>query len=196
MIFNRLEYWKVEGSLMLRRTLGIVLSSTIVLSASILFAGCAESDPPIAATSATSPPARGCDIFKNLTEKFESESEDTAFGPYPSVGDSSAYITYLFDSKGTKIGTVYGESNVSYRQPDGDIIEYTGETIDLPGGTVKTAGFFDINKGLKGIWEYLPVLGVSGIYRGKLGRRSFQIVKPGILLNAEIELCQQPLPAA
>src|SRR5215475_11361771 len=102
------------------------------------------------ASPADSQPSPGCNIYDNLTEHIEGTSANQEFGAYPAVGDSTTYITYLYAAGGQQVGTVTGRANIPYARPDGDIMEWTEETIALPGGTIETQGLYDITKGLKG----------------------------------------------
>ncbi len=145
------------------------------------------------ATSAASPadtqPSPGCNIYDNLTEHIAGTSANLEFGAYPAVGDSTTYITHLYNAAGQQVGTVTGKANIPFTRPNGDIMEYSEETIELPGGTIDTQGFYDITKGLAGAWLFIPAVGTGGGYKGKLGKRSFQITKVGESLNARIEVC-------
>jgi hypothetical protein len=143
-----------------------------------LAAGAVSCSSPAAAE-----PAPGCNVLDNLTEKIISVSLNEIGGPYPAVGDSAVYLTRFYDPAGKLVGTVYGKANIPFKNPDGHVMEYSEERI------VETEGFYDITKGIAGEWQFLPALGTSGGYRDKLGKRSFQILKPNALLNAKIELC-------
>ena len=105
------------------------------------------------------------------------------------MGDSATYLTHLYDSDGKQVGTVEGKANIPYTLPNGDVLEYSEERITLPGGVIETQGFYNLTQGLAKVWQFLPAIGVSGGYEGKLGKREFQIVKKGADLNVKISLC-------
>jgi hypothetical protein len=158
--------------------------STMLAAVVALAAGAVSCSSPAAAE-----PAPGCNVLDNLTEKIISVSLNEIGGPYPAVGDSAVYLTRFYDPAGKLVGTVYGKANIPFKNPDGHVMEYSEERIELDGGVVETEGFYDITNGIAGEWQFLPALGTSGGYRDKLGKRSFRILKPNALLNAKIELC-------
>lgn len=133
-------------------------------------------------------PGPGCNLYDNLTEKISAFSLNDLAGPYPRVGDSATYLTKLYEG-GQQVGTVYGTANIPRRLPGGHLLEYSDERITLFGGVIETEGFYDLTKARAHKWQYLPAIGISGGFQGKLGRRSFQILKAGASLNAKIELC-------
>jgi hypothetical protein len=167
-------------------------SSTAVLGVAALAVAAtgarAKSAPAIAQTADAS--AHRCHVLDGLTEKIVDVSINPLSGPYPAIGDSSTYLTYLYDGSGKHIGTVYGEANIPGHLPNGDVAEYSAETITLPGGTIETEGIYDITLGATGHWQFLPAIGISGDYRGELGKREFLIVKAAAQLEVNIELCE------
>jgi len=134
-------------------------------------------------------PSPGCNLYDHLTEKITSLSLNELGGKYPSLGDSATYVTYLYYADGKKMGTVYGKANVPATLPNGDLLEYSEEVIQLDGGTIDSQGLYDITKGFAGEWQFLPAIGSSGAFKDKLGRRSFHIIKVGESLDASIEVC-------
>ena len=149
-----------------------------------------------AVSSADEPnPSPGCNLLDGLDEKIVSTSLNDLGGAYPEVGDSVAYLDYLYDSSGKRIGTVYGTLSVIYRDEHDHLMNKAHETIRLPGGTLTAEGIFDLTKSIDGEWQFLPVIGTSGGYDEKLGRRSFQIITAGKSLHAKIELCPPGQPS-
>jgi hypothetical protein len=137
-------------------------------------------------------PTVGCLTLTNMTEEIVDGSVNNLGGPDPypfSVGGSATYLDRLYDSAGTKVATLYGKANIPMRLANGNMVEYSDERIEFADGVLETAGFYDITQGEKGIWQYLPAVGISGRYQDMLGKRHFQITKLGKSLNGWIELC-------
>ncbi|QMU71580.1 hypothetical protein [Streptacidiphilus sp. P02-A3a] len=171
-----------------------VLGADAVLGgASVPRAAAAPAQQP--AQAPQSAPAQGCITMKGMTEGIIDGSVQDLGGPYPeSIGGSSTYLDYLYDSSGKKVATVYGKANVSLRLKNGDLAEYSDEQIEFADGVIQTQGFYDITAAAKkGTWEYLPAIGVSGRYQGMVGQRHFEITQLGKSLNGWIQLC---LPGA
>lgn len=141
------------------------------------------------ATSSAAPP-QGCVVLDDLSETIVDGTENELGGPFPSVGDSGTYLDRLHDRSGNQVGTVYGLINVPFALPDGDLVEHSDERIDLPDGSVEAAGLFNVTQadGHKA-WQFLPLVGTSGRYRGMVGKRHFQILEFRHSLNARIEMC-------
>jgi len=170
-----------------------IVATAMMIMLAMGTASCATASSADDITALHPPP--GCDIFNNLTEEIASVSYTNVGGKFPSVGDSATYLDYLIDSHHKLVGTVFGELTVMYRKSNGDKIELGHETIKLPGGDVEVQGLFDVTRADKHIWVYGPAIGVSGGFRGKLGKRWFKIIKVGRLLKARLELCPAFIPA-
>ncbi|MEY9946415.1 hypothetical protein [Kitasatospora sp. GAS1066B] len=143
-----------------------------------------------AAGAAAPAPGQTCITMKDMTETILDGSVRDLGGPYPhSIGGSSTYLDYLYDSTGKKVATLYGKANVPLTLPGGDLAEFSDERIEFSDGVIETTGFYDITQAETGSWQYLPVIGVEGKYQGMIGKRHFQITKMGKSLNGWIELC-------
>jgi hypothetical protein len=147
--------------------------------------------------SAATRPARhtaaatsACVTMRGMSETIVDGSVRDLGGPYPrSVGGSSTYLDHLYDSTGRQVATVYGKANVPMRLAGGDLAEYSDERIEFSDGVLETQGFYDITRAEKGVWQYLPAVGVEGRYRGMVGKRHFKITKLGKSLVGRLELC-------
>lgn len=167
-----------------RRRIGTVLTAAAVS----LAAGVAAIATPATAQAQE----RGPDhitVLNDLFEKIGPNTIHTVTGPYPSVGDYVDYIDYLYDPSGREIGVVHGFlAVVEHRASDGHYIDYATERIDLPGGQITDAGLFDLTEAFGHQWSTLPTWGTGGRYLGDRGTRYFQIITPGVDLNARIVL--------
>ncbi|MFB4308120.1 hypothetical protein [Actinomadura sp. GTD37] len=159
--------------------------SAVVLAAASGTAACGTNS----AAAVASDPAPGCNVMDHLEEKIVAFSLNELGGPYPSLHDSATYQTRLYDSSGKQIATVYGKANIADRLPNGDLLEYSEETIELPAGTIESQGIYNVTQGQAHKWQFMPAIGTKGAYKGKMGKRSFKILKDGELLDAKIEVC-------
>jgi hypothetical protein len=159
----------------------------MALAAGLMFGAVSCGQPSITAQINT--PGPGCNLLDGLREHIISTSVNNLGGDYPAVDDSAAYYDYLYSPSGAKIGTVYGRLSIFRRTAAGHYLAQAEETIDLPAGTIVSQGIFDETLSADGKWQYLPATGTSGSYVGKLGKRSFQVIKAGLSLNANIDLC-------
>ncbi|WP_190143929.1 allene oxide cyclase barrel-like domain-containing protein [Streptomyces glebosus] len=164
------------------------MAGVVVLSISAVPGAADESTGETA--HQTSDRATGCVAMKGLKEEILDGSMRDLGGRYPyNVGGSATYFDRLTDADGKRIATVYGRANIPSRLENGDMAEYSDERIEFSDGAVEAQGIYDITKAEKGAWQYLPVVGIEGRYRGMLGKRHFQITKMGKSLNGWIELC-------
>jgi hypothetical protein len=164
----------------------------VVIAAGTASCATASSASTVAQLAAQPPP--GCVVLDNLTEKIVGGTETEVGGPWPSVGDSGTYVDYLYDPDGKQVGTIYGKIAVLYARPDGHLMQWADERIELAGGVIEVQGIFDVTQAETGTWEYGPAVGTSGGYKEKVGKRWFQIVEFRKRLNAKIELCPVTAP--
>jgi hypothetical protein len=169
-----------------------------VVGALVLASGtvsCASSGTASDVALLAADPPQGCVVLDNLSEEIVGGTETEEGGPWPSVGDSGTYVDYLYDKDNKKIGTVFGEINVPFARPDGHLMEWAHERIELVGGAIEVQGMFDVTRAeSEHTWEFGPAVGVSGGYREKVGRRYFRIVEFRKKLDAKIELCPAGAP--
>lgn len=171
-----------------RALLGTLMAGVVVITLSAAQGAAGES------AHWTSGRAKGCIAMKGLKEEIVDGSMRDLGGRYPyNVGGSATYFDRLTNADGKKTATVYGRANVPSRLENGDMAEYSDERIEFSDGAIEAQGIYDITKAEKGDWQYLPVIGVEGRYRGMLGKRYFQITKMGKSLNGWIELCPAKL---
>ncbi|MFF9351706.1 hypothetical protein [Streptomyces sp. NPDC014734] len=138
----------------------------------------------------TSGRAKDCIVMKGLKEEIVDGSMRDLGGRYPyNIGGSATYFDHLTDADGKRIATVYGKAEIPSRLDNGDMAEHSDERIEFADGAVEAQGIYDITRAEKGAWQYLPVIGIEGRYRGMIGKRHFQITKMGKSLNGWIELC-------
>ncbi|MEV6802722.1 hypothetical protein AB0M91_30930 [Micromonospora rifamycinica] len=163
-------------------------------SLTVVLTGCAEEMTADSVAEKARNPPSGCVVLDNLTERIIGGTQTELGGEFPSVGDSGTYLDYLYDSSGRQVATVFGEVSVLYQRPDGHIMEWARESIELEGGTVTAQGIFDVTEARTGVWASAPAIGTSGKFREKVGSRWFQIVEFGSRLNARIELCPPVAP--
>lgn len=171
-----------------RAFLATLAAGAAVLSVGAVRGSAAEGDGEAAPW--TSGQVKGCITLEGLKEEIVDGSMRDLGGPYPyNVGGSATYFDYLNDADGKRIATLYGRANIPSRLDNGDMAEYSDERIEFSDGAVEAQGIYNITRAEKGAWQYLPVVGVEGRYRGMLGKRHFQITKMGKSLNGRIELC-------
>jgi hypothetical protein len=165
-----------------------ILTSAVALSVVCVAVCCADQASGAARAQPAAAPA--CVTVKDMSETIVDGSERDLGGPYPfSIGGSSTYLDRLYTSTGAQTATVYGKANVPMRLGNGDLAEYSDELIEFADGDLEAAGFYDITQAAKGVWQYLPAVGISGRYKDMLGERHFRITKLGATLSAWIELC-------
>ncbi|RKN37296.1 allene oxide cyclase barrel-like domain-containing protein [Streptomyces hoynatensis] len=105
-------------------------------------------------------------------------------------GNQGTYQTILSNSEGEQIGSVDADVTVLWQNPANDHwFYYITETITLEDGTLRTAGIIDHTAVSQGQTPYLPAFGVSGVYRGKVGGRQFEIVEEPVNWATHIILC-------
>jgi hypothetical protein len=131
----------------------------------------------------------GCVVLDNLRERVVGQVVNPMGGPYPSIGDSATYVHQLYDADGSRVATVYGESNVRLRLADGGLLEYVDETIDFDDGTVRSQGYYELGDAAGTSDQYLPVIGTDGVFRDKLGRRPFVPLAAGQSGTTSLSLC-------
>lgn len=171
----------------------VTLAGALVIAATTV--SCATASASSEAAKLAADPPEGCVVLDNLKEEIVGGTETEEGGKWPSVGNSGTYIDYLYDENGKKIATVFGEVNVLYKRPDGHLMEWAHERIELDGGVIEAQGIFDVTRADKQhTWEFAPAVGISGGYKEKVGRRYFQIVEFRKKLNAKIELCPVGAP--
>ncbi|MFF9587558.1 hypothetical protein [Streptomyces achromogenes] len=103
----------------------------------------------------------------------------TLGGPYPSIGDSMTRVARLYGTGPTAAATVYGKSHVRLRQPDGHLLAYADDRIEFREGTVQAQGFYDLTDRSAGKTWFIPTIGTTGSFRGKLGRITYRPARPG-----------------
>ncbi|MDT0347329.1 allene oxide cyclase barrel-like domain-containing protein [Streptomyces litchfieldiae] len=146
----------------------------------------------LAPASASAAEARGrgadCVSYDDVTELVVAGggTEDGV-----DVGDVAWYQSLLFDASGEQIGTVDADVRVVWQDPSNQHFYYwISETIELPDGTIRTAGVFDHDAvTYDGLTPYATAWGVSGDYAGKVGGRQFEIVQGPVNWATHIYLC-------
>jgi hypothetical protein len=171
-----------------RAFLAVLAAAAVILCVSAVRGAGTGSDG--AAAQGGVAPAKSCITMKGLKEDMIDGSVRDLGGKYPyNVGGSATYFDYLKDAHGKRLATVYGSANVPSRLENGDMAEYSDERIEFSDGAVEAQGIYNITEAEKGAWQYLPVVGTEGKYRGMIGKRHFQITKMGVALKGWIELC-------
>ncbi|MET8701893.1 hypothetical protein ACFVUH_22180 [Kitasatospora sp. NPDC058032] len=158
----------------------------VTVSSALVLAG-----PGVA--SAASPTgelaSRGCVVFENLTDTVVALEMHDQGSPAIEVGDGATVHDVLTDAEGRSVGSLTGEMSIVFaRQSDQHFIGYYREEIQLPGGSVRTAGLVDIAGSTAGVPQTVAAFGTSGRYRGKLGTRTYQLVAPNVYLT-NIKVC-------
>lgn len=121
----------------------------------------------------------GCVVLDHLSEHVVGTATSTLGGPYPSVGDSATRVALLYDAGHTAAATVYGKSHVRLRRPDGHLLAYADDKIEFRDGTVQAQGFYDLTDRSAGRSQFIPAIGTTGSFRGKLGRIAYRPARPG-----------------
>ena len=137
---------------------------------------------------AAADPSPGCTVWHGLTEKILGSTADDFGGPYPSLGNSSAYVAELDDTDGKKVGSITGSTDISQRLADGGLQEHAVETITLPGGVIMAQGVYAAAAKLAGDRMRVGLVGIGGGYLGHVGDRYFRPVGPE-KFQADLELC-------
>jgi hypothetical protein len=131
----------------------------------------------------------GCVVLDHMGEQAVGEVVSTLGGSYPSVGDSATYVHRLYDASGATAATVYGKSNVRLRMVDGDLLENVDEQIRFADGTVQAQGYYELGAAARGRDQFLPMIGTDGVFRDKLGRRTFHPLTAGQTADTAVKLC-------
>jgi hypothetical protein len=95
----------------------------------------------------------------------------------PPVGLMGIYLDPLWDASGNQVGQTAGEVEMLYtRASDGHLIEYIAETLQLPAGSLFSAGTYD-RAGIEAADVMsAPIKGVSGAYLGMSGTWNWSLV--------------------
>lgn len=128
----------------------------------------------------------GCVILTDLREQAVGQVVSELAGPYPDVGDSSTYVHRLYGADQALTATVYGKTNVRLRLPDGGLLEYVDEQIEFGDGTVRSQGYYEVGSAQG---QFLPMIGTDGVFRDKLGRRTFRPLAAGQTATTTVKLC-------
>jgi hypothetical protein len=155
----------------------VALTAAAVLVAAGGCAGPAAQDLP------------GCVILDNLREQAVGQVTSELGGPYPSIGDSSTYVHSLYGADGAAVATVYGKTNVRLRMADGGLLEYVDEQIRFGDGTVQSQGYYEVGAAAGAQGQFLPMIGADGVFRDKLGRRTFRPLTAGQTATTTVKLC-------
>jgi hypothetical protein len=156
--------------------------ASALAAVAVAASGC-ESPGPAAAA-----PSPGCAVWQGLTEKVLGTTVNELGGPYPSQGNSSAYVAELYGADGAKVGSIAGRTDISRRLLDGRLQEHAVETIELPGGVITAQGVYDAAAKLAGDRVRTGLVGTAGGYLGHLGDRYARATAGGES-RVDLELC-------
>ncbi|MTD58853.1 allene oxide cyclase barrel-like domain-containing protein [Amycolatopsis pithecellobii] len=127
----------------------------------------------------------GCVVLDGLREQSIGQVNNTLGGPYPAIGDSATYVHQLHDHGGNQVATIHGKTNVRLRMADGGLLEFFDERIEFGDGTVLAQGYYERGAGA----QFLPLIGTAGVFRDKLGRRTFEPLDAAGSATTTFTLC-------
>lgn len=88
----------------------------------------------------------------------------------PTIGSQYALLDHINDWSGKQVGTSIAAVDILYRnKSNGDLMEYSSETMNFPNGELFSGGTYDRPAILAQKWVSAPITGIGGIYLGYSG---------------------------
>lgn len=159
------------------------------LLAAALMAGTVSCGSPAASTGTP-----GCVVLSGLREEMVGEVTTSWAGTAPregspAIGDGAAYVRRLRNAATGLTATVYGTSHVRTHMANGHLLGYVDERIEFDEGTVQAQGLYDLTAAEAGASQYVPVIGLTGSFRDKMGRHTFRAAGASGNLRGAIDMC-------
>ena len=105
-----------------------------------------------------------------------------------SIGDGGVYTSNLFDTNGTLVGTTDTSFTFTEQLGNQQLVSFTQQNINLPGGTIQTQGTLYLPLGGELIPQNFTVVSGTGIYDGASGLLTSRQLELGVVGVFDISL--------
>ncbi|MFD8483832.1 hypothetical protein [Kitasatospora sp. NPDC059673] len=129
-------------------------------------------------------------VIDNVTEKtvryhYIGQNEPL---PIQKVGDGIVYFDEIYDAEGATIGHTIGMVTATHVAANGHLMTHYEEAIELPDGTLRSAGTIDRQDMLAGGWARFPAVGTGGKFLGLTGIREWGLILPVSTMTVNLRI--------